>query len=293
VDPPSSVQEFERKVVAEARRFDLKPLLDLLRAKGFARSDIFFESTRQASSLVDAIRFEKHPIERVVLTVNLGLLASGALIPSYFFEIVDRTPEPERFYEFIRFFDHWLISGLVEALYPEDDPRVFRDWNGVRRSFVRMLGVPCISTLHWIAALQFPELGVHVERLEFASETESHAIRAGISILDGSSVLGMRHEADAAGFVIELTAEEETDARGRGWAAVLRERLNEQLLPMLAVHRVALSVRLRVLEHASWAHLETGGKPSGYLGYDRLRDKASSGHTIVLYRGITGVTLRA
>lgn len=286
---------FEQKISEEARRFDLRPLLELLRSKGYPRSDVFYESSSQGrtSSLVDAVRFEQQPIRRVVLTVNLGLLASGALIPSYFFEVIERTDEPERFYDFIRFFDHWVIARLVEALYPEDDTRLFRDWDAVRRSFVRMLGVPSISTLHWLAALHFPELRVSVERKGFPNEMSSHALRTGISKLDGSSVLGTRYEADAAGFLVELTAEEETDARGRGWATVVRERLNEQLLPLLAAHRVALSVRLRVLEHASWAALEEGAARRGYLGYDRIRDAEASGHTLILCRGVTGETLRA
>jgi hypothetical protein len=117
----------------------------------------------------------------------------------------------------------------------------------------------------------------------------SHAFRTGSSRLDGTGILGRTYESDAAGFLVELLAEEETDSRGHPWPNVVRERLNSYVLPLLAAHRIPLVVRLRVMFHASWVRVDFPFTDEhGYLGYERIRGEAEEGHTLVVYRGVTG-----
>jgi hypothetical protein len=78
--------------------------------------------------------------------------------------------------------------------------------------------------------------------------------------------------------------------RGNGWAGIVRTRLAQKLLPILAPFRLPVAFRLRVLQHASWATVEASDRSRGYLGYDRLRGDKEAGHTIVIFRGITGET---
>lgn len=277
--------EFEARLEREARRFDLKPLLDLLRAKGYAREDLLFEGAREQSSsrsIVEAVRFFGQP-RRVLITLNLGLVASG-LLPSYFLAVVEASPDPERFYNFIRFFDHHLIGGFVRAVYPEDNPRLYRDYGEVLRTYLAMLGPASVGTLHWLLALHFPELGVRLTRCTFLHQTASYAVRLGEARLDGAGILGRVYPWGDAGFVAELIADEETDERGQSWASVVAERLGARLLPLLAPFRVPLVVRLRTLRHARWATLG----PRGYLGYDRMRGDPGSGHVTQVYSGVAG-----
>lgn len=286
---------FEARIVREARRFELRPLLDLLAAKGYPREEILFEGMREGSStgLVEAVRFEKAPVRVVVLSLNLGLLGDNSLLPSYFFQVVDKTPQPERFYDFIRFFDHRLIQNLLRGLYPDENGALYRDWNEVLRSFFRMLGPGSVATLHWIAQHYFPDLGVEVGRCAFADTTEAHAAVTGESSLDGSAILGRAYVSDTAGFGIDLFADEETNERGRAWPNIVKLRLNEQVLPLLAPFRVPLQVRLTVRHHASWARVDVPfAAMRGYLGYERIAGDADSGHTTVIYRGVAGVRLR-
>lgn len=281
----AGLSELEARIEREARRFDLKPLLDLLRARGYAPEDLLFEGARDESSsrsIVEAVRFFGEP-RRVLITLNLGLLASG-LLPSYFLAVVEASPDPERFHDFLRFFDHRLIDGFVRAVYPEDDPRLYRDYREALRAYLAMLGPASVSTLHWLFALHFPELGVRVERRTFVHETAAYSLRLGESLLDGSGILGHVYPWGDAGFVAELIAEEETDDRDRSWASVVAERLHARLLPLLAPYRIPLVVQLRTLHHASWATLG----PRGYLGYDRLRGDPESGHVTLIHSGVTG-----
>lgn len=290
--PPAPLT-IEQKIVRDARKFDLRPLVDLLHRIGYAPEEILFESSedRATGGVVDAVRFLTKPNRTAVVTVNLGLLGDATLLPSYFLQMVEKSADPDRFYDFIRFFDHRLIEGFYRASYPESDESAFRSFSEVQRSFTRMLGMGSTSTLAWLVKLLFPELRVKVARRAIKNTTAAHAFRTGIARLDGTGILGKVYESDAAGFVVDLVAEEEMDGAGRAWPHEVRTRLDERLLPILAPHRLPLVVRLRVLFHASWAEVDAPfSAEKGYLGFERIRGDAEAGHTVVLYRGITGET---
>lgn len=280
-----SLTPMERRIAARARDFDLGPLLRLLRQEGYAPEHTLFESNPEpvsSQALVEAVTF--HPAagsfpRRVVVTLNLGLLGSQSLLPSYFLEVAERSPEPQAFFDFIRFFDHRLLEGLVRALYPEQDRALVGDWERTRRHYFHMLGVGSVSTLQWLFQLHFPELGVYVTRQAFRAATRGHALRTGHSRLDGTSVLGGSYESDSAGFQVELYAEEATHTRGELWARIVCQRLEDTLLPLLRPFRLSLGVALTVQAHPRQARLD----PSGYLGYERLPG-APAGYRLLLFR---------
>lgn len=293
-------EALEERIARQAKRFDLKPLLDLLLSRGYSREELLFESTHEgsASSIIESVQFKKNP-RHVLITLNVGLLGDNTLLPSYFFQVMEKSADPDRFFDFIRFFDHRLIENYLRAIYPEEDPAAYRDWPQIQRSFFKMLGLGSVSTLSWLTKLCFPDLRTSVTRRSFSSATASHAFRTGQSSLDGTGIIGRVYESDAAGFVVDLFAEEEIDAYGRPWPNVVRARLNDRVLPLLNPHRIPLLVRLRVLFHASWVrvdfpvHDERRRNEHGYLGFERLRGHAEEGHTLVIYRGVTGETPRA
>jgi hypothetical protein len=296
VSPASRDLDLERRLRARAQQFDLRALLALLRARGFRRHEIFFRGTGQgtAAGLIEAIHFPPEN-RHVIITVNLGLLGDNSLLPSYFLEAIEKHPDRDvrqSFYHFINFFDHRLLRAFFEALYVEDGQAIFRDWAQARRSFLHMVAVDSPGTLHWLAQMYFPELRVHTSRALVTTESASHTFRVGESRLDGSGILGHRYQAEGAGLELDLIAEEETTARGEGWAPVVKRRLEASLLPRLAPFRLHLVVRLRVLAHTSWARLGSPPGPRdkfhGFLGYDRLETREPSGHTIVIFRGRTG-----
>ena len=283
--------ELERRIRANARRFDLRVLVDLLVRRGYPRESILFQGNPEggAASIVHDVEFLTRPLQTVLVTVNLGMLGDSSLLPSYFVQEVEKSDDPDRFYDFIRFFDHRLVTNYLHGVYPEQDSVVYPDYAAVQRAFLRMGGFASVATLAWVGQVYFPELRVRVERGAFPQSTEMHAFRTGESPLDGTSVIGRYYKSDAQGFTLELVAEEETNTRGRSWAAIVRKRLNERLMPVLAPFRFPLMVRLRVLHHASWAKLDLPSEEeSGYLGYDRIRGDPESGHTVVLFLGTTG-----
>ena len=281
---------FQDRVRQRARSFELKPLVELLVAHGYRYEQLLFESNREggASSLVHAIEFRAGGAE-VLITINLGLLGDNTLLPGYFLREIEHSPDPQRFYDFIRFFDHQLICNYVHASWPEDDPNVYGDYTLLCNAVLKLVGLDSVSSVHWLIQSAFPELGVRVTRGAFPSATSSHACRTGQSRLDGSSVIGRVYETEAQGFLIELVTDEEAYDRKRNWAAVVRARLHERCLPVLAPFLLPLRVVLTVLSHASWAHLEgASAQTTGYLGYDRMKDKTDSQHSVVIWSGIAG-----
>lgn len=285
--------EFEQSVQRHARKFGLKSLVDLLMRRGYRRDQLLFESNREgnATSLVHAVEFPSGTGGPIVITVNLGLLGDNALLPSYFLREIENSPDPQRFYDFIRFFDHRLIESYLRASWPEDDVSVFGDFAKAQRAISNVVGYESVSSMHWLAQVVFPELRVRVQRGSFVSSTTSHACRTGMSKLDGSTVIGRVYESEAQGFLVELITEEELFDAHRSWAAIARRRLADGFFPTLAPYRLSVRVVLTVLSHASWAHIESQPREAtGYLGYDRLRGKPDTQHRVVLFSGVAGET---
>jgi hypothetical protein len=280
-------ESFEQRISRQAMKFDLRPLLDVLREHGYAANDILFEgSAEDAASpgIVEALRFPEKPEHSVIITLNLGLLAEGSLLPAYFFDVIQSSARSGAFYDFVRFFDHRLVENYLWGIYPEDSGGLYGDYNRLLWSYLRMLGPGSLTSLAWLFQRYFPDFPVHVSRREFASDTAAHAMMMGSSKLDGTGVLGKIYPSENAGFVVELTTEYETDLYGRLWADIILDRFRQRLLPLLEPFRIPLAVRLRVLWHTGYAKLEDPRKATkGRLGYDRIRDKEPSPHTIMLF----------
>lgn len=286
-DEPSA---FEAGLTRDAQRFDLRPLVELLMQNGYAYEEILFESSSEGRSagLVKAVTFRRRPIRAVVITVEIGLLGDNSLLPSYFFQVAERSLDPARFYDFLRFFDHVLIENLFRALHPELSD-VYRSWSGVLKTFLRMARPASPGTLHWIAQLYFPELSINVTRRPLEQVSSVHACHTGRSRLDGAGILGRSYVAEVHGLELDLIAPEGTDFSGREWSDIVLARLDRDLLPLLAPFRIPLVVRLVVLAHASWAQVDEPHSPAqGFLGYDRLRRGAEVKHTTVMFDGVTG-----
>jgi Type VI secretion, TssG len=281
---PPELTDAERRLVRRAPEFDVRALLSLLAHLGYPPEDVQFRSNPDnvgARTLVHALELLHRPHRRALVTLNMGLLGENGLLPSYFQRVIDETPEPERFYDFVAFFEHRLLQSFFSACYPESYGGLFGDFGRVRTALFHMLGMGSVSTLQWLFGLFFPELRVTVRRRAFRRSTASHALRVGMSRLDGTSVVGRVYESDASGFGVRLYAEEELRSNGVPWPHTVRERLEKLVLPLLAPFDIPLVVSLFVATQSSWAELGH----EGYLGWDRLKSSDDSGLEIVVFHG--------
>lgn len=281
----------EERIQREAARFELRPLLELLLELGYTREEVLFESRSDGrpSGPIRAVEFRSVPLRSVLVAVSFGLWGDNSLLPSYFQHIAEKSDDPQRLYDFVRYFDHCLIDNLVSHLHPEWGG-TYRSWHGVLKSFFTMANPASPSTLQWVGQLYFPELLVMVERRSVRASSDQHTVRTGFSRLDGAGILGRSFVAAIPGLELILVADEESDLSGREWSDVVVQRLTGQLLPLLAPFALPLVVRLVVLAHKSWAKVdEAGADEQGFLGYDRLRGIGEVRHSTIMYRGITGL----
>lgn len=283
----SPPQTFEQRITRAAMRFDLRPLLEVLREHGYGPENVLFEGNTEdpaSPGIVEAVRFPNKPAHTAIITLNLGLLAEGSLLPGYFLEVVQSGARVAAFHDFLRYFDNRLVKNYLWGIFPEDPDGPFVDYNRLLWSYLRMLGPASSSTLAWLFQRYFPDFPVHVRRREFASSTAAHAVKMGLSKLDGTGVLGKIYPSESAGFVVELTTEYERDFYGRLWADVILRRFYERLWPLLEPFHIPLALRLRVLWHTGYAKIEDPRKETqGRLGYERIREKQPTPHTIMLF----------
>jgi hypothetical protein len=304
--PPEEHSALESRLVADAPRFDLRPLLEQLALAGYGNEALLFEGATESggASLVQGLRFMKRPMRTAIVTVHLGLMGEAGLLPSYFTWVAEHSPDQVGFSEFIRFFEHQLIDNMFHATHPDwcpppsgdgrtrlsqDTPSVLGDTPTFLRAILRIANPATPSTLHWIAQLCYPEFGVRLERQAFAIATNAYACQVGVSRLDGTGILGREYVANRCGFVLDLAADDEVDLRGRELADVAVARLRTRLLPLLAPYKLSLTVRLTIRWHSSFAHVDDPVDPDpSFLGYNRLGGPRDVSHTTVLYSGITG-----
>ncbi|GMU10166.1 hypothetical protein [Corallococcus caeni] len=282
----------ERRIRARAKDFDLGPLLRLLETQGYGRDRVLFESNPEpvaSASLVEAVTFHVSPVRRVVVTLNLGLLATPGLLPSYFLQVAEQLAEPEPFLDFIRFFDHRLLLALVDALHPERDASLVGDWERTKGFYLRMVGVDSQATLQWLFQQVFPELRVTCARRSFRTRFSGMRPTFGPTPLDGTGILGQTYAADIGGFQVEVFADEEADMRGRDWPARVRHRFHRHVLPLLVPARMQLEVVLTVLAHGRTVRLG----PRGQLGYERLPGAEGKPLRQLIFLGDTSVPVAA
>ena len=249
---------------------------------------LFCSNPRNATSLslIEEVEFNQ---QQALVRVNRGLLGEGSLVPDYFLQWANGADNPEAFYAFLAFFDHQLISNLLEASYPETETDIFGGWRMSQRSYVKMMGLSSPTTLQWLLQLHFPELPVQVKRLRIQGQDKGHTQVAGNSKLNGRNVIGWDYAGQAAGFHIRLVADEEVEEKGRSQAQWVRERFDNEILPILRPYQLHILVELVL--HSYHRHfgaplddVQTAGK----LGTDRIYGKDGSPHIIRLFSGNVG-----
>jgi hypothetical protein len=303
---PSEHTPQQARLVTDAPRFDLRPLLEQLAVAGYGNEAVLFEGATEGggTGLVKSLRFIKAPMPAAIITLHMGLMGDAGLLPSYFTWVIEHSPEPARFLDFIRFFEHQLIDNMFHATHPDwarcppksggsrlaqDTASLLGDTPQFLKTILRIARPSTPATLHWLAQLCFPEFGVRVRRHAFKAATGAYACRLGISCLDGTGILGREYVSALGGYTLDLYTDDEKDLSGREQAGVAVARLRGRLLDLLAPYNLALTVRLHVRWHSSFARVDSPSDPNpSFLGYERLGGEKDERHATVIYSGITG-----
>ncbi|TMQ12721.1 MAG: hypothetical protein E6J90_30255 [Deltaproteobacteria bacterium] len=244
----------EASIAAVARRFELPALLRVLRRRGYAPEDIWFESVRGAPAspgIVDSIRFEDAP-RRVVVRLSTGLLGTDGPLPSYFRRFADELGDPRPLLAFVRFFDHVIAANLAYVAHPADGVAL---GSPLARAYQIIGGARSPGRVHALVRAIVPELALEVFPATLTRREPNDAARLGTAHLDGTAVVGWSQRTQVAGLVARLHAEVEHDDHGRPWADVVRERCERVLVPLVRRSARTVEIRLRVGSYGGRARL--------------------------------------
>lgn len=284
-----SAQQMRELIVAKATQFSLGALHDALRSIGYGDEEIEFRShatTTHQDSVVAAVQFFDVPRRRVVVTLNLGLMAPQSLLPSYFQRVLAHQTE-DSLSGFLNFLSHHLLGELVQGQFPERDPSLFASWPDTLDQLRSLLGIRTLSTVHFLFEQFFPELGVSVSRLVMTKTMRARGVHLGEWKTGDGAVLGAIAETPVFGISVRLFSDEAVTGTGKPWAEEAVTRLLQRLFPLLSKRGVHLEVMLILRDQRNHMILA----PKQYLGYAPLYagpgkpEQPRSVRTIILWSG--------
>lgn len=282
------------EIARRAGSFDPIALLDLLAFLGWRSEEILFESHESVISqprLVHAVEFRPKPLPHIAVQLNMGLTATQTPLPAYFRDLLqDPDIDEQAFGEFLRFFDHRLLQAFLASIYPERDPGVIKDWEQTKQSYLKLIGIRCHSTIHWLFSLAFPELQVNVARGTLSRFVKLEGAELGVSVVgDPRTVLGGWTKAPVPGFHVTLFCDEEHTDFGRPWAEEVRRRLDSVVFPAISDAALELKVSLVIRSEKVWAQL----RPGSYLGFDRIKGGNRRNREVQVWKGSVTPGIRA
>lgn len=261
-------------ITTRAREFTLAALLDALSALGLLMQEIEFRShsTREhQSALVHSVEFSSSP-RRVVVRLNIGLLAAQSPLPSYLLALLDDGKhDSDALTAFLGLLDHPLLRERAHSEYPERDRRCWSDWESSKTILLSLMALQSPSSLHWLFQRIYPELAVNVERHLQDQTLITDQVILGATELGASRALGGEVKLAAGSLSVTLYSEEADSAAGRPWAREAWRRLHHFVLPLLQEKNMFLDVWLVFFDRDTTAHLIADRRlPDSFLGYDPL-----------------------
>ena len=281
---PLVSEDIQRKIQENLPRFSLPALLDLLEYLGFESKDIRFESNPSLVSqgrLIEKIQFPTLPHQKVVITLNAGLLGPHALVPSYFYEFMDENDQVEEYLvHFLQFLDHPLLSTWVASFYGERNKQLFSSWSQTKIRFLSFLSLRSVGVLHWMFQLVYPELKVQVSPHKMEIPVPSYYTRLGhVQLGDKITVLS-RAKTFVPGILVKLIVQEERTPWDTPWVQEVRQRFDKYIRPLLEVVGVHLMLFLVVLSQKSW--MRVGGE--SLLGVDQIKGEETKVQEILVLK---------
>ena len=289
---PDITNEIKLKIKKKIHKFDLISLLKLLFYYGYKQNEILFRSNMSTCSqpgIIYDIKFIESPDWSIEIAVNIGLLSAQSPLPSYFQKSLDeKGGNQQEFEDFIGYFDNFLIWNYVLNLYPELNKKYYKDWNKNIRTYLQLLDLKSTSTLFWLFQLVFPELKTQVKKITMQRGLIVAPIIMGKSVLGSDAVFGQKTGAPVYGLEVTLFSEDEIANAGVPWPKEIRNRLKDQVFPLLKPEDVNLEICLVIRSQKRWLQFSE----ESYLGYDRMKGGKDQLRKIRIFKGQTGAGSR-
>jgi len=257
------------RVVENAARYELGPLLVALAAVGVPLSRVYFDGRPLPACGDGAVlsRPRLAPEGRSVLGARIrtgvagpsvavhlagGLWGPASPLPSYFQALLSEEVLAEALGSLLHVLDDSLFRA--RARYADAKRALFPN-----TSLDPQLGEAVINTtplyVDWLFRQVFPELRVSVSRSELQRPVQLERVLLG-SVALGQCALDGRTQLPAPSLDVLLTTSfDEHDEHGETWATEARARLSQRIFPHFGRHPLSLRVVLRVLASRTQARV--------------------------------------
>ena len=249
-------EQLPQQIRDNIKHFDLPALLILLQHLNYKQ--IWFSGSDSLVSqerLIQGIEFKQ---QRVIITVNLGLLGPQSALPTYMMRMRETLiDKDEEFKQFIGFFDHTLIFNTVKNSYPQLNLDYFSQWEqedeqGVGQSvgqgvnnthyaktWLWLTTLKAKRSLHAVFAALFPECKVVCDAHKPLQCLPLQKTRLGKIALGTPYQLGDIAFTPASRVVVFLD-----NAAHQLPLSVLKKRLHQEVLPLFAPLKLMLDVKI-------------------------------------------------
>jgi len=258
----------KKKLCDESRKFDLCSLVKFLEHIGYESEALLFKShcsNASASSLCESVEFKEDHILKGILLLNLGLLSGNSPLTDFLKQCLDDPSlDTDQFLHFLRFFDHHLIKNLVQTAMPE---RFFiSDWHSMSSYHLQILGLNCVSSIHWLIQLCFPELKVKVDKKTRRIKQRMMGFCLGHGRLGDDHPLGDVFFQNAFTFQVILSSDTALTEASVAWPIEIHRRLKTLILP----HIKKMKVKPTIYFHMPFYDVPAQLSTKSYLGYGSL-----------------------
>jgi hypothetical protein len=258
----------KEKLGNEITKFDLCSLIKFLEHIGYESETLLFKShysNASASSLCEGVEFKEDHILKGILMLNLGLLSGNSPLTDFFKKCLeDPSLDADQLLHFLRFFDHHLIKNLMQTVMPE---RLLKpDGESMASNHLQMLGLNCVSSIHWFIQLCFPELKVNVEKKMRRAKQRMTGFCLGHGRLGDNHPLGDIFYQNTFTFQITLSSDTALTASSVAWPIEIHRRLKMLVLP----HIKKMKAKPTIYFHMPFYDVPAQLSTKSYLGYGSL-----------------------
>jgi len=272
-------EALKSKIHCNIKRFDIYALLDLLKLFGINETMVSFDGHfgfESQPSLLKDIHFGTDG--HVYITLYMGLAGAQSVLPSYFFNAVEKGVLDEaHFYDLIGFFNQYLLKSWVHALHPVGSFTKFSP-----HKLVKSMGnFTSLSNLRHLFQIVLPELQVRCERFDLVQAKESKPCVLGTSKIGLEMILGDQFNIMGYGHRVNLISDGEV-LNGQSWHSVALLRIREFIFPLLSDLDLHIDIWLIIRDSTQWVSLSDQRTT---LGFERFKGHDLSAKEIRLHTG--------
>ena len=207
------------------------------------------------------------------IVVNMGLMTGQSPLPTLFRKKMDKDEiNAEMFETYLSYFDHHVISMLLNVTMSERKGFFFTDWSLAQKRYLQLLLLSSSSALQFMMQRCLPAANIEVVKAPICVHKAGASTTIGKTLLGRSSFLGQDIEQRVPSYQVIFKVPTMHADNGEPWPIIIKETLRDVVLPNLLKTHIHLGIVLVVEENQTVAKLST----QALLGYSSLGEGSAA-----------------